>query len=147
MKIKKKSQSVGVLGKILNIFSNSDKDTYSCNYVNGLAGKILWTNPNPTIAFESQTINLSSDDYDFYEIIITPTINTVDNYVEVVKGLKGKGTYLKYFTSDGNIYRRKVDYVDDIKLTIENPTTSNGTLDNINIIPLYVIGYKTGLFN
>lgn len=34
MKIKKKSQSVGVLGKILNIFSNSDKDTYSCDYLN-----------------------------------------------------------------------------------------------------------------
>ena len=34
MKIKKKSQSVGILGKILNIISNSDKDTYSCDYIN-----------------------------------------------------------------------------------------------------------------
>lgn len=33
MKIKKKLQSVGILGKILNIFSNSDKDTYSCKYI------------------------------------------------------------------------------------------------------------------
>ena len=117
------------------------------NNIANLKGKILWTNPNPTIAFEQQTINLSSNDYDFYEIIITPTTNTVNNYVEVVKGLKGKGTYLKYFTSDGIVYRRKVDYVDDTKLTIDNPTAYNGTIDNINIIPLYVIGYKTGLFN
>lgn len=36
MKIKKKLQSVGILGKILNIFSNSDKDTYSCDYINKL---------------------------------------------------------------------------------------------------------------
>ena len=34
MKIRKIAPSVGILGKILNIFSNSDKDTYSCNYIN-----------------------------------------------------------------------------------------------------------------
>lgn len=30
----KAEKSVGVLGKILNLFSNSDKDTYSCDYLN-----------------------------------------------------------------------------------------------------------------
>lgn len=34
MKIRKVAQSVGVLGKILNLFSNSNKDTYSCDYLN-----------------------------------------------------------------------------------------------------------------
>lgn len=36
MKIKKKSQSIGILGKILNIFSNSKKDTYSSYFINNL---------------------------------------------------------------------------------------------------------------
>lgn len=34
MRIKKESKSVGVLGKILNLFSNSKDDTYSCDYIN-----------------------------------------------------------------------------------------------------------------
>ena len=152
MRIKKVTQTTPVQAEVVDsLDGNSTTNAPSVRAVNeglgNVRGQILWTNPNPTIAFEPQIINLSSDDYDFYEIIITPTINTVDNYIEVVKGIKGKGTYLKYFTSDGNVYRRKVDYVDGTKLTIENPTTSNGTLDNINIIPLYVIGYKTGLFS
>lgn len=33
MKIRKVEPSVGILGKILNIFSKSDKDTYSCKYI------------------------------------------------------------------------------------------------------------------
>lgn len=34
MKIRKVEPSVGILGKILNIFSSSNKDTYSCDYLN-----------------------------------------------------------------------------------------------------------------
>ena len=36
MRIKKKEQSVGILGKITNLFSNSKQDAYSCDYVNRL---------------------------------------------------------------------------------------------------------------
>ena len=34
MKIRKTEPSVGILGKIVNLFSNSTKDTYSCDYIN-----------------------------------------------------------------------------------------------------------------
>ena len=34
----KAEKSVGVLGKILNIFSNSNKDSYSCKYINDTYG-------------------------------------------------------------------------------------------------------------
>lgn len=34
MRLKKKSTSIGILGKILNALSNSIKDTYSCDYIN-----------------------------------------------------------------------------------------------------------------
>lgn len=34
MKIKKKEPSVGIVGKVLNLFSGSSKDTYSCEYLN-----------------------------------------------------------------------------------------------------------------
>ena len=36
MKIRKIEPSIGILGKILNIFSSSNKDTYSCDYINKL---------------------------------------------------------------------------------------------------------------
>lgn len=38
MRIRKKETSVGILGKILNIFSNSNKDSYSCKYINDTYG-------------------------------------------------------------------------------------------------------------
>lgn len=38
MKIRKVEPSVGILGKILNIFSNSNKDSYSCKYINDTYG-------------------------------------------------------------------------------------------------------------
>ena len=40
MKIKKKEPSVGILGKIINSFSNSKQDTYSCDFINPKIDKI-----------------------------------------------------------------------------------------------------------
>ena len=34
MRIKKVEPSVGILGKIVNLFSSSKQDTYSCDYIN-----------------------------------------------------------------------------------------------------------------
>ena len=42
MKIRKKEQSFGILGKIINSMSQSKNDTYSCDYINNLeAGDAL----------------------------------------------------------------------------------------------------------
>lgn len=38
MKIRKIEPSVGILGKILNIFNSSNKDSYSCKYINDTYG-------------------------------------------------------------------------------------------------------------
>lgn len=38
MRIRKVAESVGVLGKILNIKSNSKQDTYSANYIDNNVG-------------------------------------------------------------------------------------------------------------
>lgn len=46
MKIRKKEPSVGVLGKIVNSFSSSKQDTYSCNEINKIPMKILPENTN-----------------------------------------------------------------------------------------------------
>lgn len=68
MRIKKKNTSVGILGKILSIFSNSQENTYSCDYINKLN--------KPKIIYETTetdcktTINLIDDvsDYSYIDI-------------------------------------------------------------------------------
>ena len=45
MKIRKKEQSVGILGKILNLKNNSKTDTYSANYLNDRLVKVSPTEP------------------------------------------------------------------------------------------------------
>jgi hypothetical protein len=46
MRIRKKEPSVGILGKIVNSFSSSKNDTYSCNEINKIPMKVLPENTN-----------------------------------------------------------------------------------------------------
>lgn len=106
-----------------------------------ITGTILWTNPNPTSDFASQTITLSSDDYDMLEIIYI-TFNT-NNQTSSVKILKGYNTRLITSLSSGTVYTRDYTYNSDTSYTIGNTTGGNDS----NLYPLYIIGYKTGLFS
>ena len=68
MRIKKKNTSVGILGKILSIFSNSQENTYSCDYINKLnKPKIIY---ETTETDYKTTINLIDDvsDYSYIDI-------------------------------------------------------------------------------
>lgn len=146
MKIKKTFQTTVPTGKVLNNYTESNVDTYSCDYINGIAGKVLWTNPDPTSSFPSQTITLSSADYDLYEVFFAYGTQTMQ-YVNGVKTIKGKGLIggMMGF-STGTLLRRKVDYIDETHLLLSN--SINGTAEGENyMIPIYVIGYKTNTFN
>ena len=127
--------------EIVTEYTESDKVGYCTNYINGLNGKILWTNPNPTSSFASQTITLSSDDYDMLEIIYM-TFNT-NNQVSSVKILKGYNTRVITSLSNGTVYTRDYTYNSDTSYTIGNTTSGNDS----NLYPIYIIGYKTGLFS
>ena len=105
--------------------------------LNGIKGKVLWTNQNPSSTFTSQTITLNSDDYDLFEIIYS--YNTSNLYTSSVRGIKGKGVLLTTITTNGAI-RRIISYISDTSLSVES------IADNDSLIPLYVIGYKTGIF-
>lgn len=71
MKIRKKESSVGVLGKILNLFNNSKKDTYSCDYINGISQAIA-TNIK-TVDYSAQLTIPSEDEK--YSVIKTSVPN------------------------------------------------------------------------
>lgn len=123
--------------------------------IDNLTGTILWTNPNITSSFESQTITLSSSDYDVLEIFYIDY--TQENRVMSQRFIKGRNSLLNaLFMYDGKMYmaERAISYTSDTSLTIGN---SRKIIDNnvivtpsiINswLVPQCVIGYKTNLFS
>ena len=96
-----------------------------------MGGIILWENPNPTVAFNAQTVTLSSSDYDYYEIYWATAAN--NSFVCVNRSIKGYVTTLVIANADGTAARRQINYISDTRLNI---TTGNG-------IPIKIIGYKS----
>lgn len=143
----KVSQTTSTQAQVIDGYSASTTDSYSCNYVNGSVGKILWTNSSPNSNFEGQTITLSSADYDFYEIYCTYNCTTASQYANGFRTIKGKGLIISEngYGTDLSI-RRKIDYTDATHLLI-SPAYGGVNIDNGYLVPIYVIGYKTGTFN
>ena len=126
---------------------SADNDT---EIINNIGGKILWTNADPTVTMTTRNITLSSDDYDVLEIIYKAAYN--QSTTKNIKMLKNYNTimtsYSINFTST-SYYMRAISYVDATTLTIGsgyNLNPSNKTQNDGVCIPLYIIGYKTGLF-
>lgn len=131
----------------------NDNDTK----IGNITGTILWTNPNPTSNFGSQTITLSSGDYDVLEWYIGAS--TSGTYLFTEKSIKGSGissTFITEINQGVNQYtgfiQRNIKYATDTTYNVanclsrRNASQSTPTIDNGYMIPLYVIGYKTGLF-
>ena len=107
------------------------------NDIANLKGKILWTNPNPTAEILSDTkITLSSGDYDYIKIF--SRLSLANNYCYSMDVLKGYGTRL-YF---GGNYRT-IDRNNNTSFTIKPASDGQGNV----MIPQYIVGYKTGLFD
>jgi hypothetical protein len=160
MRIKKTSQTTPVQAEVVNDYSTSQENAYSCDYVNnklsGLGGKILWTNSSPTSSFTSQNITLTSTNYDMVEVVYA--LLNQNNYayrkstgrIPYEQGKKIQAEIIDY---DGYIglvvYKRLITMTSKTEFAITDSdklwTTGGGT-DNARCIPLYVIGYKTGLF-
>ena len=115
--------------------------------------KILWTNSSPTSNFAAQDITLNSSDYDCYEIIFLNNMGE-DLYYNTGKIPKGHGCRLVECYSGGSgaaMRTREVNYSSATQLEFKAGRYAYGTTaaidNNATCIPLYVIGYKTGLFN
>ena len=117
------------------------------NYINSKM-QILWANPNPTQEISEVTnISLASSDYDMIEIYYVQETNKQD-LMYSIKILKGKSTRMRISTTDGaNIYRG-ITYISDTSYRIELPYSDVSLLNIYSLaIPVYIIGYKTGMFN
>lgn len=131
--------------KVVDEYSDSHTDSYSCNYINNTkaSDKIheLWTNPNPTSIFNEQdiTLNDSLENYKYYEVQYkgwrgNPQI-----------GATGKlpiefGTFLLYFEGQGTMAMRTLNKTSN---TIFHVNKTGGTgIDNNYAIPYKILGYK-----
>ena len=122
--------------------------------VTNITGQILWTNSNPSNSFSSQTITLSSGDYD--EIGIYYYDYRVSKGMQYIRAKKGESIRLTTtFWYDSKIYiaSRKIDFTTSTSVAIDNATgietgaITTPVVANAQCIPIYFVGYKTGLFN
>lgn len=128
----------------------SNVSTNTSNIAN-ITGQILWTNPNPTSNFAGRTVTFSSNDYDMLEIF---TSNA--GSFKIVKGQNTALFLANGYGADHMVTAfRNFNYQSDTSYFISNEhhyvIATGGSItysnSNYDIIPLYIIGYKTGLFD
>lgn len=105
-------------------------------------GTILWTNPNPTSNFPTQTITLneSLNNYKYYEILFRQS--TYDARIMTTGKIPvGFGTILLWFATT-NFYRPTDTIVSGNTILFSDCRNSSGTADNERTIPFKVIAYK-----
>lgn len=113
----------------------SNVSTNTSNIAN-ITGTILWTNPNPTNNFGAQTISVDFSNCDMYELVYYQSTTRTNRELSSGRIRVGKGSIAHY----GSGVMRAWDG-SNTSLTFENAS------ENQYLIPAYVIGYKTGLFN
>ena len=145
MLIKKTSETTPTMASVVNATNNSTTDTYSCDYVNGKTGVILYENSSGTYTDVILNDNLSN--YNCLEIYATTNSNTYINcYKVALNVISNKKITISNFE---NVYYRYADYeLGTNKLTLQNTygyyellTGSHSTSQNyIKIVK--VVGYK-----
>lgn len=120
--------------------------------IDNLRTKVLWTNPNPSSDFPSQTITLNSNDYDY--LVLLPTHN-IANQIKAPACIMPKGTGGRIVSADASsnstympmVMARDVTRVSDTQFTISNCRYNYGSTytetRNDLLVPYQIIGlYK-----
>lgn len=142
------------MNEIKTVVNNNDDELTTINTkVTNITGQILWTNSNPSNSFPNKTITLSSGDYD--EIGIYYYDYMVSKGMQYIRAKKGESIRLiTIFWYDSKIYlaNRKIDFTTSTSVVIDNATgietgaITTPVVVNAQCIPMYFVGYKTGLF-
>ena len=143
-----------ISGTSTNAVANSTVKNYVDSSIETVSnmihnGTILWTNNNPTSSFATQTITLSSDNYDMLLIIYKTDLTIYNAHSEII--IKGYGGQLDFFSTavENRRWARRFAWVSDTQIEFQDAWYFDGnssTKQNDSLIPLYVVGYNTGLF-
>lgn len=129
---------------VLNGYSTSTTDGYSCNYVNTTfqqKGELIWSNPNSSNAFDSQIINFN-DTYSYYDIIMIQdglVIKCQRCYVDANINTileNNLGGYIR--TREIRAYNNSIAFAGGNIYT----TYTSATANDYQCIPYQIIGYK-----
>lgn len=151
MRIKKTSQTTTLPAQVVNTRSDSTEDTYACDYANkAFGGTILWTNDSPTSDFAGQTINKNLSSYDYIDIVSNSGIYrcpTTGYSINMIRMQDSNGNYTGSWFIDMRLVQVNPTEIifQDNRGSATNITNSYVVRNNHNK-PLYIIGYKTGLF-
>ena len=141
-KVDLNTTSVANINKVSASDLNEIKGVVNNNSVilQNTLGEKLWENQNPSASFPSQTITLTKSlaNYSCYEIIFKQS-NANERYFSTGKIPVGHGTILNAY---GTNYRPTGTTVSGNTIYFENANAS----DNGYVIPVYVIGYKSGVY-
>lgn len=116
--------------------------------------QLLWTNPNPTSNFTSTQIDLASNTCDCFEVIYATLLSETNETATTGRIPFGKRVRMSNAQAYGvniRVVQRVITTSSNTRLTLEQHGYAGihgsvGTNDSA-CIPLYVIGYKTGLFS
>lgn len=146
------NQNANLVGDGDNLIGASNIIDY---LMNNTVKKLLWENPNPNDVMSTLQIDLIDSDYDMYEVIYYNWRQ--QKYYSSAKAVKGQNIALYSMISYTNkVYMgiRTITYVSDTKLNIGNNITlidnsviTSGQPNTEWTIPVFIIGYKTGLFS
>ncbi len=144
--------------EIIDGYSTSTTNGYSANYINNnfeTKGTLLWTNPDPDNSFSQRIVTIPTlPDYDEFEIFYYDS--TSRKAVSSTKFLNGKSVNMMavfQWGDHGNMGNRNIIWNTDTKLQFNDAVTVivndafSRTANNGWCIPLYIVGYKTGLFS
>ena len=143
------------MNEIKTVVNNNDDDMITINTkVTNITGQILWTNSDPSGDFASQTISLSSSDYDvlgiyYYDYKVSKNMQ----YTQCLKGASFTLNSQLFVSGNYFIVSRVFSRTSDTSFTVDNAvgisasSPSTTTLHNDQVIPVYIVGYKTDLFN
>lgn len=116
--------------------------------------KILWKNSNPNTLFKAQTIELSSDDYDVLEIFYIDYQSS--NRLMSTKALKNHPGNLQacfQYQDHGYVGAREFTFINSTHIKFVNCVSviQQDALKRVAVEdwcnPVYIVGYKTGLFS
>ena len=144
------SDDMNEIKQVVN--ENDDTLISQGNTINNIKGTILWTNPNPNSVFTTQNITLDSDDYDILEIYMK--LNSGENEIISQKVIKGYNTTLQgNIIANNKVYHRirKFNRTNDTTYSVGTgyqQITNESTYSQADssLVPIYIVGYKTGLF-
>lgn len=139
------------VGTIIDYDGNTVPDGYeevdSMDINNGV---VLWENPDTTVEFIAQTINLSSSNYDYVEISFARRIiDDVGNKIRIEKAEKNTSghTESEYLTTGSSVnIASRLFNISDNTISFEDnllqQTGSSRAINNNYNVPIKVIGYK-----